>query len=80
MSVSMSDREAARICSAIGHHPAGISSRPEVNKFRFVCGCGYESTNRQTFALAVGAGIHHMRKEARHAVANGGAIPQQAVG
>jgi hypothetical protein len=67
----MTNEEAAAICRALGHNPRGVLARPEVNKYRFDCSCGYQSTNRQTFALAIEAGIHHMRKEAQHAVANG---------
>lgn len=70
----MTDKEAAAICESIGHHPAGILSlTPE--KHRFECSCGYVSVNRRTFRLAIEAGIAHMRKEARLAVANGAEIP-----
>lgn len=74
--MAMTDREAAAICSALGHKPEGVEARPEVSKYRFHCGCGYVSVYRRTFNLAVEAGIVHMRKEARLAVANGAVIPR----
>lgn len=66
----MTNKRAAAICRAIGHNPRGILSKtPE--KHVFECSCGYVSTNRRTFNLALEAGIHHMRLEAKKAVANG---------
>lgn len=70
----MTDREAAALCHALGHDPAGTYSKtPE--KHRFECTCGYVSVYRRTLSLAVEAGIHHMRTVARHAAANGANIP-----
>ena len=70
----MTDKEAAAICSAIGHNPLGILIlTPE--KVRFECSCGYVSRNRRNVKLAVEAGIVHMRGVARHAFANSGNLP-----
>ena len=74
----MTDREAAAICSAIGHHPAGIYSKtPE--KHRFECSCGYVSVYRLNRRLALEAGIHHMRQEAKKAISNGVSLGKQTV-
>lgn len=71
----LSNQEAAAICTALNHKPAGLETlRP--NKHRFHCGCGYVSTNRQTRQLAVQAGIHHMRKVALEAQKNGFQLPR----
>lgn len=73
----MSDKDAAEICRALNHPPAGVYSRtPE--KHRFECSCGYQSTYRRTFALAVEAGIVHMRKVAAEAVKNGRVLPSRS--
>lgn len=70
----LTDRQCVEILRARGHNPLGVvSSAPE--KHRFECSCGYRSVQRRTFQLALEAGIHHMRKEARLAVANGAQIP-----
>jgi hypothetical protein len=68
--MAMTDREAARICGALGHHPLGIESKTPM-KHRFECSCGYVTTYRATFQHAVEGGIHHMRLEAKKALKNG---------
>lgn len=70
----MSDRECVEILRERGHQPLGVLSvTPE--RHRFQCSCGYESVNRRTFEIALEAGIHHLRKEARRALVNGAGIP-----
>jgi len=72
--VELTDREAARLLSAVGHKPGGVYSKtPE--KHRYECSCGYVSTYRRTANQAIEAGILHMRKAARELRANGVSSP-----
>lgn len=74
--MALTNKQAAAICGSLGHQPEGILSKTE-HKHVFICGCGYLSTNRRNVRLAVEAGIHHMRKVASDAVANGFKIPDE---
>lgn len=68
--VGLTDKQASDLLASVGHEPLGI----EVNargKVRFECNCGYVSTYRMTAQDAIGAGIHHMRKEAQALLVNG---------
>ena len=40
-------------------------------KWFVTCDCGYRSTNRTSYALAVDAGVHHLHKVAKLARENG---------
>jgi hypothetical protein len=79
------DQSDAELLHALGHKPAGIySPRSEFaharQKHRFECECGYVSTYRGSFEDAVQAGIHHMRKSAKAARANGVSAPRNVGG
>ena len=61
------NRDLAAWGAMLGHSHARVvpGRRPDV--FRGECGCGYTTTNRRTFVLAVDALIHHLRKVVREA-------------
>lgn len=81
--MAVTDRSDAALLRALGHTPLGIEvvdRRAEFPQARvkhfFECGCGYRSTARGTMKDAVGAGVHHMRTEAKKIRSNGGVSPR----
>jgi hypothetical protein len=75
----MRDTEAAKIAEALGHLPVEVVANARGDRFAFVCSCGYRSTGRTRVALAIEAGVHHMRKVAENAAKNGADIPTKAL-
>jgi hypothetical protein len=74
----MRDVDAAKIAEALGHLPVEVISNARQDRFAFVCSCGYRSTGRTRVALAIEAGVHHMRKVAENAAKNGAEMPPKA--
>lgn len=49
----------AQIAAQLGHELEVYHRRPERPSWRARCSCGWESTDRRTQAVALGAGFHH---------------------
>ena len=65
--------EQIRRAAALGHSLELLEATPGRHRVR--CSCGYESTNRRSAALALGAGAHHAGKVAGEASRDGVSIP-----
>ena len=68
-------QEISRIANATGHTSVeGFETSG--GKFYVRCSCGYRSTNKRTVALAIGSGVHHIKKVAREFFASGVSLAQ----
>jgi hypothetical protein len=67
--VQVTRAELFELAHSLGHtDPAVFETRG--GRFFCTCSCGYESTTRTSFVLALQAGVHHALKSAKEHLAN----------
>lgn len=71
----MTLRELADLGHLIGHSGTEIVQTSSGARWSVGCSCGYTSTTRRTQADALGAIVHHLRKELRTYAATGRPLP-----